>query len=259
MMDQLTTMAAVLARTETLQVASSVVIAPYRHPLSIAHEFATIDQLSEGRVMMGVGCGWSEAEFLGLGLDTFANRNEVTDECIDIYRLSWGEDVLEYHGEFFDFEELSMDPKPYGGRQIPIYAGGTFKIAARRAVRKCDGFYPMLLDSPARPSRFVPLIEEMKRTADKIDRDMSDFELLAMCSALITDADDPITEKDYILTGSAEQVLEQIQEFADHGYSHLTLHFDVRDGGGAELFEIVERFAEEVLPEAAKIKHTPAF
>ena len=156
-----------------------MLIAPYRHPLTVAHEFATLDAISGGRVMMGVGAGWSQAEFEGLGV-SFDDRNEITDECVQIYKLAWAEPVLEFHGRFFDFDDLSMDPKPARPLGPPVYVGGTFGIAARRAARFGDGFYPMFLDLLARPSRMVSVIDALRREADLIGRDLGDFDLLAM-------------------------------------------------------------------------------
>lgn len=260
MLDNRTLMAMVLASTKTLGVASSVLVAPYRHPLAVAHEFATFDAVSGGgRVRMGVGAGWSQAEFESLGV-SFEDRNEITDEAIEIFRLAWAEPVLEFHGKHFDFADLSLDPKP-ASDPLPIYVAGTFPVAARRAARLGDGFYPMFLDPLALPSRFVGLVEAIAREADRVGRDLRGFRLLGMCSALVVDPDDPAARAQprAILTGTAEQILEQIQDFADHGYSHLTLHFDVRDGGVEALHEQVRRFAEEVLPQARHIKATAKF
>lgn len=88
MLDVVATMGAIASRTSRIRMAPSVLIAPYRHPLTVAHQFATIDVLSGGRLIMGVGSGWEQEEFAALGA-SFEHRGAVTEECIEIYKLAW--------------------------------------------------------------------------------------------------------------------------------------------------------------------------
>jgi alkanesulfonate monooxygenase SsuD/methylene tetrahydromethanopterin reductase-like flavin-dependent oxidoreductase (luciferase family) len=141
----------------------------------------------------------------------------------------------------------------------PIVFGAVSEAGARRAVRTCDGLYPMFLDAYADPGRFDRLREAVLREADRVGRDVSGFRLYAFASGLVTDPDDELAaaEPRRTLTGSAEQVFADLERFAAHGYSHVTIHFDVRSGTITELFELVERFAEEVISAARELEAGP--
>jgi len=176
MLDIPTTIGAIASRTTTLRFSPSVYIAPYRHPLITAHEFATLDVLSGGRVILSVGVGWEKGEFAAMGT-AFERRGAITDECIQIYKLAWTEPWIDFHGNFFEIENVSMDPKPVQKPHPPIWYGGVTPIAAKRAARRCDGFYPMYLDAVTRPETFDPLREEIAREGERIGRDLSGFKL----------------------------------------------------------------------------------
>jgi probable F420-dependent oxidoreductase len=259
MLDVAVTMGAVAARTTRLRMASSVHIAPYRHPLSSAHQFATVDVLSGGRVIGGVGPGWDPEAFAAVGAD-FEHRGAVTEECIEIYKKAWTQPWLEHRGRFFTIENVSMDPKPVQKPHPPIVYGAVTPAGARRAARCADGLYPMFLDTNGDPARYDELREVVRREAERVRRDLTGFRLYAFASALVVDATDELARRDPrpTLTGTAEQVIADLEAFAAHGYHHITLHVDVRSGTIGELFEQVERFAHEVLP-AAKAIQTPSF
>jgi probable F420-dependent oxidoreductase len=259
MLDVVVTMGAVAARTTRLRLASSVHIAPYRHPLLSAHQFATVDVLSGGRVIVGVGSGWDPEEFAAVGAD-FEHRGAVTEECIEIYKKAWTQPWLEHRGRFFTIENVSMDPKPVQKPHPPIVYGAVTPAGARRAARCADGLYPMFLDTNGDPARYDDLREVVRREAERIRRDLTGFRLYAFASALVVDATDELARRDPrpTLTGTAAQVIADLEAFAAHGYHHITLHVDVRSGTIDELFEQVERFADEVLPAAKEIA-TPSF
>lgn len=252
MLDPITAMASAAAATERILISSSVLIAPYRHPLTVAHSFATMDQLSGGRIMMGVGAGWLPNEFAALGVP-IEHRGAITDECLQVYRIAWHDDFPEFHGTYFDFSEISVEPKP--AHEIPIWYGAVTPAGARRAVRYADGFYPMLLDTAATADRHDPLREVIRGEAERLGRDLTGFRQLLFTTGVVTDGDDPLARADgrWLLSGTADQVLADLEELARHGYSHVTLFFDVRSGTVGELIELMERFAEEVLPHTAAI------
>ena len=250
MLDVVATLGALAATTERVRLAPSVLIAPYRHPLTVAHQFATLDVLSGGRLIMTAGSGWDPQEFEAVGGD-FEHRGAVTEECIEIWKHAWTEPWLDWHGRFYEIADVSLEPKPVQKPHPPIVFGAVTEVGARRAARACDGLYPMFLDAYADPGRFDGLRDVVRREGERVGRDLSGFRFYAFASAALTP--EPEREPRRTLSGNAEQVLADLQRFADHGYSHVTLHFDVPSGTVAELMETVERFAEEVLPEAARL------
>ena len=256
MLDALTTMAAVAAVTERIRLATSVLIAPYRPPLHDARQFATVDHLSNGRLIAGVGAGWAKEEFEALGLD-YAQRGAMTDECIQVYRTAWTEDTPRFEGEFYRFANITMDPKPMQQPHPPIVFGGVSRAGARRAARLCDGFYPLFIHPRARPHDFDHLHDEIRREAERVDRDLSDFLMIGVVGARLTSADDPSVQREPrpICEGSAEMILADLEEFAEAGYSLMVVEHDCRDTkSAAELFERVEAFGEEIIPTAAGFK-----
>jgi probable F420-dependent oxidoreductase len=254
MLDVVATIGALAAVTERVRLAPSVLIAPYRHPLTVAHQFATLDVLSGGRLIMTAGSGWDPQEFAALGAD-FEHRGAVTEECVEIWKHAWTEPWLDWHGRFYEITDVSLEPKPVQKPHPPIVFGAVTDAGARRAARTSDGLYPMFLDAYADPARFDRLRDVVLREGERVGRDLSGFRFYAFASGLVTG---PVGDgRRRTLTGSAEQVLGDLERFAAHGYSHVTMHFEVASGSIEELFEIVERFAAEVLPEAAELEAAP--
>jgi probable F420-dependent oxidoreductase len=254
MLDVVVTMTAIAAGTEALKLGPSVLIAPYRNPLSDARQFATFDLLSGGRLIFGVGAGWMAEEFEALGLP-YRERGAMTNECIEIYKRSWTQDVVEFQGRYYRFDRLSMDPKPAQKPRPPIVFGGVVAAGARRAARLCDGFYPIFLDTYAEPARYAALQDEIRRELEARRRDLAKFHMMAVASARITGPRDPVASlrQRPVLTGTAEQVLSDLQRFADQGYWLIVIIFDA--GGTVEgLEEQIQRFGEEVIPAARAIK-----
>jgi probable F420-dependent oxidoreductase len=254
MLDVVATIGALAMVTERVRLAPSVLIAPYRHPLTIAHQFATLDVLSGGRLLMTAGSGWDPQEFAALDAD-FEHRGAVTEECVEIWKHAWTAPWLDWHGRFYEITDVSLEPKPVQKPHPPIVFGAVTEAGARRAARTSDGLYPMFLDSYADPGRFDRLREVALREGERVGRDLSGFRLYAFASGLVTDPIDDRRRR--TLTGSADQVLGDLERFAAHGYSHLTMHFEVASGTIEELFEIVERFAAEVLSAAAALEAAP--
>ena len=255
MLDAAVTMGAVAVDTTRLKLGTSVLIAPYRNPLSDARQFATVDVLSNGRLLFGVGAGWMAEEFAAVGVP-YAERAGRTEECVEIYKRCWADEVVNFQGRFYQFGGLSMDPKPVQRPRPPIIYGGVTPAGARRAARHCDGFYPIFLDTYADPTRYAPLQEIIRREADKGKRDISQFVMIAVASARITGSHDPQARANPrpICTGTAEQVLSDLARFAEAGYSLVISIFDCPTGRAEELEEQVRRFGREVIPAAKSIR-----
>jgi probable F420-dependent oxidoreductase len=166
--DALTVLTWAAARTSEVRLGTSVLVLPYLHPMVLAKELATLDQLSGGRVIAGVGVGSlaEENEILGVGYD---NRGPESDEAIEVMRALWSSSTAEHHGERFDFEGLRTGPQP---RQDPLslWIGGSGAPARRRAARYGQGWHPMgSLDGLGRRvPRLVEALAAEGRTRDDI-------------------------------------------------------------------------------------------
>ncbi|MFC5750996.1 LLM class F420-dependent oxidoreductase [Actinomadura rugatobispora] len=167
-LDPLVTAAAVATATTRIRIGTYVLVVPQRNPVVTAKQIASIDQLSGGRFQLGAGVGWSEQEYRAL--DTpFERRGERMNEYLAAMRTLWSPDeVVEYHGEFVDFEPLYCFPKPRQAR-LPIIVGGNSRAALRRIVAYGDGWagYSRTHDDI---QRFVDeLATELERAGRSLD------------------------------------------------------------------------------------------
>ena len=170
--DPLLPLAYAAAVTSRIRLATGILILPQRHPLYVAKEVATLDVLSRGRVILGIGSGWLKEEFDALGLD-FHQRGARTDEAVAAMRALWREDTASFHGKHFDFHDLKSFPKPVQSGGVPIHVGGHSPAAARRAGRMGDGFFPALGEA----DQLKPLFEIMREAAREAGRDPGAIEL----------------------------------------------------------------------------------
>jgi probable F420-dependent oxidoreductase len=138
--DPLIWLAWVAAVTERIKLATGIFILPQRNPVVLAKEVATLDAMSAGRLILGIGVGWLEEEFDAIGVP-FAERGKRTDEYVAAMRSLWTHDKATFHGDFIGFDDCTMRPQPARG-SVPIHVGGHTDIAARRAGRLGDGFFP---------------------------------------------------------------------------------------------------------------------
>ena len=142
--DPLELLTFVAARTERILLGTAVLLLPYRHPVLLAKQLATIDLLSRGRMrLLTAGLGVLPGEAAAVGVD-FASRGRRADEAIDALRLLWAgdEEGVSFNGEFFSFADICVFPKPFGAASLPIHIAGSSDAAARRAGRRGDGYFP---------------------------------------------------------------------------------------------------------------------
>jgi probable F420-dependent oxidoreductase len=253
MLDPLTTMAAAAAVTTRIELWTSILIAPLRHPLVLAHQLATLDGLSGGRVTAGVGSGWHESEFAPLGA-SYDDRGTHTEECLQVYDLAWTREWASFDGRFVRFDDVSVLPKPVRQPRIPLLYGGDSVTAARRAARRCDGLYPRVDEEAADPAaRHDALRDAVRREADRIGRSLDGFKLAILGSF---ELDPPPSVEAPFLSGSADVVLARLQELATQGFSHCTFRPILRDPTVAEFLEVAQRISEEIVPQAAQLEPT---
>lgn len=143
LLDPMVTLTWAAALTGTIGLGLSVLVAPQHNPLEAANQLASLDNLSGGRLTVGVGVGWSAGEYAALGYE-FGDRGDRLDEMLDLWRVVWRDDPATFHGRYTSFDDLRVLPQP--AHDIDIWVGGSGPRAHRRAVEKGDGFHLIGLD-----------------------------------------------------------------------------------------------------------------
>jgi probable F420-dependent oxidoreductase len=229
--------------TERVQLGTSVLIVPIRNPLLLAKMLASLDVLSEGRVILGAGTGWLREEFEVLGAPDFAARGEVLEEWIAIMRACWSEDTPRFEGRHYSFPPVNFRPRP--ARPIPILLGGHSPAALRRVGRIGDGWFGTAL--PVEEVRTA--IAEMREHARAAGRDPQ--QLVFACGYTV-DIGGGEREHPRHLVGSPAGIAARLRELAAAGLDHIELRFAAtRDPAGPSLERTLaqmETFAREVLP-----------
>ncbi len=170
--DPLTWLGWVAAVTTRLKLGTAILILPQRNPLVAAKTVASLDRLSNGRVLLGIGVGWLREEAEALGTN-FQNRGRRTDEYIQAMRALWSEPVASFEGEHVRFQEVKCNPRPAQTNGVPIHVGGQTPAAARRAGRLGQGFIPMGESLEA----IAELRETMAQAAREASRDPDAIEI----------------------------------------------------------------------------------
>jgi probable F420-dependent oxidoreductase len=153
--DPLIALSLIAAHTRRIRLGTSVLIMPYRNPIATAKMIATLDRMSGGRVIAGVGVGWNEAEFQALGVP-FRERGARTTEYLRIWQACWAPGAVSFQGRFFAFADMYVNPKPLQQPHPPIWIGGSSPAALRRAAAFAQVWQP----TP------TPLAELIQRQAD---------------------------------------------------------------------------------------------
>jgi probable F420-dependent oxidoreductase len=139
--DPFTTLGWLAATTRRVELGTTVIIVPYRSPILTARMAATVDRLSEGRFIFGVGVGWAPQEFAALGVP-FTRRGAVSNDYLQAIKTLWTQDVASYSGAFVSFKDVHSAPRPLRSPHPPIWVGGSSDAALRRAVRYGDAWHP---------------------------------------------------------------------------------------------------------------------
>jgi probable F420-dependent oxidoreductase len=161
-LDPLVTLAFAAATTSRLRLATGILLLPQHHPVLVAKQAASLDVLSAGRFVLGVGIGWSSEEFAALGIP-FAGRGRRTREYVEVLRTLWRDDVASHTGEFIDFHEVRSYPKPVRDRRVPVMLGGNSDAALDRVVAYGDGWYGFNLARADVPERLDALAARCRR------------------------------------------------------------------------------------------------
>jgi probable F420-dependent oxidoreductase len=160
------------AVTTKIRLATGILILPQRHPIYVAKEVATLDVLSKGRMILGVGVGWLAEEFQALHIP-FEERAARTSESVRALRSLWQAGSSSFNGKFFHWNALESNPKPVQQPSIPIVVGGHTPLSAKRAARYGDGFFPAV----ASPDQLPPLLAILREECQKVERKPDEIEI----------------------------------------------------------------------------------
>jgi probable F420-dependent oxidoreductase len=234
--EAIVTLAWVGARHPGLRLGTSVIVVPQRNAVVLGKELATLDSLSDGRVVAGVGIGWNRDEFANLGVsDRFGVRGAYLDETIRLWRHLWSGSTEPFHGRFHSFEDFTFSPLPPQGVHLPILVGGRSEPALRRAGTLGDGYH----STATSPSQYGQQLAVVRAAADAVGRPMPSL------SARVRVAFD-VPAAGYAMRGSAEAIAAEVRAFEALGVAHLALTFGTTDPD--QLVARAERFAREVGP-----------
>jgi probable F420-dependent oxidoreductase len=250
-LEALTTMAFLAGCTERVRLGVSVVVLPYRNPLYWAKVAATIDVLSEGRVVLGVGIGWMREEFDALGFShTFDKRGVATDEAIKIFRSAWTTNgPVEHHGDAYDFDPVLMWPKPARAGGLPIWIGGHGRRSIRRAAELGDGWQPLRISVEELSHHIAYLREQLARYG----RRPEDVTVSLGVSALPPTSQSGAPAEEWELAGDPDACAARLKRYAAAGVEHFLVNCP-RGASTAAMLEAYEFIAREVRPrvEAAR-------
>lgn len=238
--DPVATLAFLAAATEHVRLLSHVAIVGLRHPLLTAKQYATLDHLSGGRLILGVGAGHVQEEFEALGVD-FRQRGPVLDECLDALRAALGPDEFpEHHGKLYAFEGLGQRPRPAQDR-VPVWVGGSSPPAVRRAALKGDGWLPQGDPRDRLPAQ-IARIRELREQAGV----QGTFTVGAIVEPLYVGT--PRWEVGRrTLTGGPQELAESLRAYRAMGVHQIQVRFRSRSRG--ELIDQIAAFGAEVAPE----------
>jgi probable F420-dependent oxidoreductase len=238
-LEPLTTLALVAGVTERVLLGTSILVLPHRNPVLAAKMCATIDHLSGGRVVLGVGVGWMREEIELLG-GSYDERGAWSDEALTLMRACWREQRTAHRGRFFSFDAVGAFPKPVRG-DIPILIGGHTPRALRRVVQHGDGWHAAFITPAA-------LKADLARLKDECARQRRPYEQLAISvRAGLSIRQSPLGPDRNPLQGSHDQILADLTAFRDLGVESILLETRYRDL--AEMLAIYETFARDLRPQ----------
>jgi probable F420-dependent oxidoreductase len=241
------------AWTERITIGAAVVLLPLRHPSLVAREFASLDYLTGGRVVLGVGVGGEGGkDFEAVGVDP-RERGARTDEGMGVLHTLFAGTDASFAGRFFSFEGVTIEPQPVQPGGPPLWVGGGSDAARRRAGRLGDGWMPIWVS----PERFAEGMADVRRHAKEAGRDPGAIAAAVMCPALVGENSrerlaahleerysmevKPHLVDRYCIAGSEEECAARIRDYADAGAEHMV--FNVGCPAGDELLGQAQRLA----------------
>ena len=235
--DPFITLSYVAAKTKNIRLGTSVIILPYRNPVVQAKMISTLDTLSSGRVILGVGAGWMEKEFEALGVP-YSKRGEMTNELIEVLKTLWTQDNPNFNGKYFKFSNIKFLPKPAQRPYPPILVGGGSEKAIERAVKHGDGWHPVGLT----PEELKEKLDHLQKLLKLHNKDNFDITLRRN---LEINNDKKIADEE-TLRGPIEKIIKGLREYKEIGVNCVI--FQVLSGSSDGVLMVMETFSREIKP-----------
>jgi probable F420-dependent oxidoreductase len=238
-------LAFVAGMTKRVELGVTVVVVPQREPVLFAKQCATLDQLSGGRLILGVGVGWNREEFEALGAGGyFDRRGAATDEAIQLYKKVWTTDGdVSFEGAFYRFAPIRFLPKPARPGGPPIWVGGSARPSIRRAAQFGDNWHPIRASVDDLKAGTIQLNEQLTR----FGRRPEDVTLSMTVTAFPPGQRPEGPDRDYVLAGDAELSAEKLRRYARAGVDHLVVNC-TRGAPLTSMLEAYEYVAREIRP-----------
>lgn len=221
-LDPLDTLSFVAANTDKISLGTSVIDALFHNPVVLGKRFATLDILSGGRAICGLGIGWSKDEYQASNIP-FKNRGKREDEFIQILKRIWTEDVVEFKGEYYTIPPSKIGPKPVQKPHIPIFIGGFTPNTFSRIVNYDTNGWLGVLFGPF--DQLQSTINAMKELAIKSKKDSNSFRVILLTYPNIQESGNSAGGQRFPMTGTIEEIGADIKVIKDMGIEHIVLGF----------------------------------
>jgi probable F420-dependent oxidoreductase len=226
MLDPLETLTYVAANTNKISLGTSVIVMLFHNPVVLARRFATLDVLSEGRAICGLGIGWSKDEYQ-LSNIPFKDRGKRADEFIQILKRIWTDDVVEFRGKFYNIPASKIGPKPIQKPHPPIYMGGFGPNTYSRIVNsEANGWLGIIVG----PLEYLEnAIKTIKDIANKANKNPNNFKVILLTYPNIVDSKNQSTNEGerFPLTGTIDQAGNDIQSIKQMGIDHIIFAYNL--------------------------------
>jgi probable F420-dependent oxidoreductase len=236
-LEPLTTLALVAGVTERIKLGTSILVLPHRHPVLTAKTLSSLDHLSGGRMILGVGVGWMEEEITILG-GPVAKRGAWSDEAIRIMKGCWSRERMSYKGRFFSFDEIGCFPQPVR-KAIPIWIGGHTPRAFQRVVELGDGWHAAFASLPQMEDSLRRLQESCRLAGRRF------HDLAITVRAGLSFRKEPATARRPLI-GTLEEIVDDLKGYRALGVQGVLLETRQRDL--EDMVGIYETFAREIRP-----------
>ena len=233
--------ATLMGATERIHMLTYILPLPYRHPLMLAKQIATMEFLAGGRFTLGTAVGHLEKEFEALGIP-FHKRGAITDEYLAAMKVAWTSDKPEFEGEFVRFRDITVEPKPVQKPHPPIFIGGNSKPAMRRAAEHGDGWIPWLVTSEDLPD-CIAYMKSLPAYEAKADR----FEILVTTTAYKVEDYSHAESGQTQISSDRDSVLREIEALRKAGATSVQV-MPPRFDSIEQTLDWIEWYDQEIIP-----------